>query len=155
VDRGGGGWRRRLRRRPCNKQTTRWTLKITRLGLVGRVVCQQSRGWCASSVRWCFCSGYLKLSTTLKEGRRTLPVALDINRIKPAIPASAKPPRLCCFCTLVRVGVSVVWLQTYLTKERYKRHLGHLGHHETTFLSLVSHPSGFSVLHTFVSSMES
>jgi len=97
----------------------------------------------------------LKLSTTLKEGRRTLPVALDINRIKPAIPASAKPPRLCCFCTLVRVGVSVVWLQTYLTKERYKRHLGHLGHHETTFLSLVSHPSGFSVLHTFVSSMES
>ena len=43
----------------------RWTLKITRLGLVGRVVCQQSRGWCASSVRWCFCSGYLNISVGL------------------------------------------------------------------------------------------
>jgi len=33
--------------------------RITRLGLVRRVVCQQCRGWCANSVRWCLCSGYL------------------------------------------------------------------------------------------------
>ncbi len=46
------------RQRRRYKQTTRWTLKITRLDLVGRIVCQQCKRWCASDVEWCVCSNY-------------------------------------------------------------------------------------------------
>jgi len=36
-----------------------WGLKITRLDLVERIVCQQCKGWCASDVGWCVYSDYL------------------------------------------------------------------------------------------------